>query len=212
MTHSRYIRSSRSLPDATACRRSRLLAASTRTSDADFLIAADAREAAGLENAQQSNLHLDRHLGHLVEKQRAAVGAFEAAAVRPRGAGEAAALVAEQFAFDQILGDRAAIDRDERPVLARERVGAASSRPVPCPSRFHRESSPAPWNATVDRARERGRASVGMRRTADRNARDVFRWISCCRAGRSIDRRVGRILGKISDALKLSKHGPLRCY
>ena len=37
--------------------------------------------AAGLQHAQQAHLHLRRHLGDLVEEQRAALGALEAAAV-----------------------------------------------------------------------------------------------------------------------------------
>ena len=63
---------------------------------------ADAHEGAGLEHAQQLDLQLERHLGDLVEEQRAAVGALEEALVLAVGAGEAALLVAEQLALDQV--------------------------------------------------------------------------------------------------------------
>jgi hypothetical protein len=76
---------------------------------------ADPHEGAGLEHAQQLHLQVERHLGDLVEEQRAAVGALEEAQVLPVGAGEAALLVAEDLAFDQVRRDRAAVDREERP-------------------------------------------------------------------------------------------------
>jgi len=46
---------------------------------ADFLIAADAREATRLEHAEQTHLHLHRHLGHLVQEERSAIGQFKPA-------------------------------------------------------------------------------------------------------------------------------------
>src|SRR5690606_10368365 len=52
------------------------------------------------------------------QEQRARVGAFEVPLVLPVGAGKAAALVAEQFAFDQVRRNGAAIDRNERLVAA----------------------------------------------------------------------------------------------
>ncbi len=48
---------------------------------AQFVLAADAREAAGLQDAQQAYLHFRRHLRHFVQEQRAAFGALEAAAM-----------------------------------------------------------------------------------------------------------------------------------
>ena len=74
----------------------------TRTSVSCGCGRADAHEGAGLEHAQQLDLQLERHLGDLVEEQRAAVGALEEALVLAVGAGEAALLVAEQLALDQV--------------------------------------------------------------------------------------------------------------
>ena len=45
----------------------------------DLFGAADAMEDAGLEHAQQLDLHLGRHLGDFVEEERAARGALEVA-------------------------------------------------------------------------------------------------------------------------------------
>ena len=54
----------------------------------------------------------------LVEKDRAGVGRFEAAGAVVDRAGERAADVAEQLAFQQALAQRAAVDAHERPVAA----------------------------------------------------------------------------------------------
>ena len=107
----------------------------TRTSTSMRPGRADAHEGAGLEHAQQLDLQLERHLGDLVEEQRAAVGALEVALVLPVGAGEAAPLVAEQLALDQVRRDRAAVDGEERAASRRRlrswTVCATSSLPVP---------------------------------------------------------------------------------
>jgi hypothetical protein len=80
----------------------------------DRLAAADPLDALRLERAQQLDLERDRHLRDLVEEERAAVRPLEDALLGLRGAGEAAAFVAEELALDQRLGDRTAVDRDER--------------------------------------------------------------------------------------------------
>ncbi len=72
-----------------------------------------------LQHAQQLHLQTHRHVADLIEQQRAAVGRLEQAAVLANRAGEGALHVAEQFAFQQVLGHGAAIDRDERPIAAR---------------------------------------------------------------------------------------------
>src|SRR5262249_50254708 len=79
----------------------------------DLGVAADARKASRFEHAQQPDLHVDGHLGELVQEQRAAVRALEAPAVRARCAGEAASLVTKELALDKRFRQRAAIDRDE---------------------------------------------------------------------------------------------------
>ena len=67
--------------------------------------AADPLELALLEDAQQLRLDRERQLADLVEEQRAAVGPLEAARPLAVGAGEGAALVAEQLGLEQRLGD-----------------------------------------------------------------------------------------------------------
>jgi hypothetical protein len=80
---------------------------------------ADTHETVGLQHPQQLHLQRRRHLRDLVEKQRAAVGAFEESKVLAVGACEAAAFVAEDLAFDQLRREGPAVHRDERSVAAR---------------------------------------------------------------------------------------------
>src|SRR5262249_28813232 len=71
-------------------------------------------EFAFLQHTQNLRLGDRRQVGHLVEEQRAAVGQLEAALLAAGGAGEGAALVTEQLRLEQRLGQRGAVDRDER--------------------------------------------------------------------------------------------------
>ena len=80
---------------------------------ADGLAAADAGELAVLQYAQQPGLCLRRHVADLVEEQRATTRLLEAAEATVHGAGEGAALVAEQLALDQLARDRRHVDGNE---------------------------------------------------------------------------------------------------
>ena len=84
----------------------------------DLAGAADPRDHLALEHAQQLGLQRQRHVADLVEEQRAAVGGLEEADLALVGAGERAALVAEQLALEQALGQRRAVELDQRPVAA----------------------------------------------------------------------------------------------
>jgi hypothetical protein len=68
-----------------------------------------------LEEPQELGLHRHRHLADLVEEQGAAGRRLDLAAGPLGGAGERAALVPEQLALEQRLGDRRAVDRHEGP-------------------------------------------------------------------------------------------------
>jgi hypothetical protein len=68
-----------------------------------------------LQDAQQLRLEGRRDLTDLVQEQRAAAGALEAAGTRRDGAGEGALFVAEQLALQHALGERLHVDGDERP-------------------------------------------------------------------------------------------------
>ena len=78
------------------------------------LQAADPGKFALLEHAQQLGLQFQRQIANLVEEQRARAGYLELARAPLGRAGERAALMAEQLAFDQAVRDRRAVDRDER--------------------------------------------------------------------------------------------------
>ncbi len=81
---------------------------------------------------------VEGQLADLVEEHGAAVRALEHAGERVGRAGEGTALVAEELALDQILGDGAAVEHLERAALAR-RVARAATRPrAPCRRRSRR--------------------------------------------------------------------------
>ncbi|MGY3344827.1 hypothetical protein ACVWYK_003596 [Bradyrhizobium sp. USDA 4470] len=80
--------------------------------------AADRGVFALLQHAQQTGLRLHRHVADFVEEKRPALGLLEPAGRARVGAGEGAALMAEQFGLDQVARDRRHVDRDERPVAA----------------------------------------------------------------------------------------------
>src|SRR5262249_29203763 len=89
--------------------------------DRDFL---RSRLSAGMDlhtfgEAQQ--LWLDRQIevAHFVEKQRAPLGRADHAGGRIERAGECAAAVAEELAFDELARERRAVERDERPASDR---------------------------------------------------------------------------------------------
>ena len=67
-----------------------------------------------LDRAQQLRLHRQRQVADLVEEERAAVGRLEEAFAVVVGAGERALAVAEELGLEQLLGNRAAVDRHER--------------------------------------------------------------------------------------------------
>ena len=80
----------------------------------DVLRVADAPDLALLDGPQELDLQQRRDLGDLVEEQRAAVGRGEEAHLVGDRAGERSLHVAEQLGLHQALGDRPAVDGDER--------------------------------------------------------------------------------------------------
>ena len=84
-----------------------------------LLARTDALELVFLQNAQQLRLSKERHLADLVQKERAALRHLDltdlAALFRAR---ERALLIAEEFAFKEIVGDARAVDGDERILVA----------------------------------------------------------------------------------------------
>src|SRR5581483_11077732 len=69
--------------------------------DGDFALATDALELALLEDAEELDLRGARQLADLVEQERAAVGALEAAEVARRRARESSLLVPEELALEE---------------------------------------------------------------------------------------------------------------
>src|SRR5579872_6940204 len=81
-------------------------------------VAAQPLELALLQNAQQFHLNGRWHIADFVQEYRSGIGLLELAWLGSLRSRERTLLVAEQFAFHQVLGNRRAIDFDQRPVLA----------------------------------------------------------------------------------------------
>ena len=90
--------------------------------DVDGLSAADAFETAFFEDAQEFGLDGHRQLADFVEEEGAVMSEVHFADLAGACSGERAALVAEEFVFDQAFGDGGAIQGDERLVAARGQV------------------------------------------------------------------------------------------
>src|ERR1700688_1704764 len=75
---------------------------------------ADAKYLAVLEDAEQLGLEIRAGLSDLVEEQGAARGPLEASRALLDSAGERPLLMTEQLALDHAVGQRLAIDREER--------------------------------------------------------------------------------------------------
>ena len=89
-----------------------------RTSTLIGWLPPDALEGAGLQHAQNLGLGGGRHVADLIQEERAVVALLELADALHGRAGEGAALVAEQFAFEQLLGNGGAVDGQERLLAA----------------------------------------------------------------------------------------------
>src|SRR5262249_10650174 len=79
-------------------------------------------------------LYLRAHLADFVEEQRSPGRLLELTRLALRRAGERAALVSEQLRFEQLFGERRAVEGDERAFAPRRRaVHEARSDFLPCP-------------------------------------------------------------------------------
>ena len=72
---------------------------------------ADAGDFALLEHAQQPHLRGERHLADFIEKDRAVISLLEDALMLRAGVGEGPLFVPEEFIFQQVFGDGAAVER-----------------------------------------------------------------------------------------------------
>ena len=100
--------------------------------DAERVVLADAADLARLEEPEQLDLHALVELADLVEEERAAVGDLEEPLAVGVGAGEGPLAVAEELALDEVLGQGAAVDRDERLAGAAGSCRAGCGRSAPC--------------------------------------------------------------------------------
>jgi len=85
-------------------------------------VAAEAFEFLLLEDAKEFGLEFQGKVADFIEKESAAVGELEAANFLADGAGESAALVAEEFGFEKAAGNGGAIDFDEGAIATRTEI------------------------------------------------------------------------------------------
>ncbi|MNE88598.1 hypothetical protein D3C80_1859220 [compost metagenome] len=79
-----------------------------------------------VQHAQQLDLQVERHALDLVEEQGAAAGVLDLADAPLAGAGEGVCLMAEDLALEQAFRQAAAVEGDERVVLAPAEVVQAA--------------------------------------------------------------------------------------
>ena len=84
-----------------------------RTSTGISSVPADPPDRPLLEDAEELDLGPGRHLAHLVQEDRPAVGRLEHPPLVDDRARERALDVAEELALEQVLGKGGAVDRDE---------------------------------------------------------------------------------------------------
>jgi hypothetical protein len=90
-----------------------LVAAITRTSTPHRVRVANALELPLLQDAEQLRLQRHAHRAHFIEEERAAVRLLDAPLARADSSRECSPHVSEELCFEQRLGDRTAVDRDE---------------------------------------------------------------------------------------------------
>src|SRR5262249_38558163 len=74
-----------------------------------------------LQDPQELRLDRPAHLADLVEEEHAPSRLLDPPGARDESAGERALLVTEQLRLEELLGERGAVERDERAVLPRRR-------------------------------------------------------------------------------------------
>src|SRR5690349_8167246 len=89
--------------------------------NAESFVRTNAFETLFLKDAQDLRLRAQAHVADFVEEKRAAVSLLEFTSLVFRRAGKTALDVAEELGFDEFLGDRRAIDFDERALTAKAR-------------------------------------------------------------------------------------------
>ena len=146
--------------------------------DPERLVLADPADLARFEEPEQLDLHALVQLADLVEEQRAAVGDLEEPLAVGLGAGEGPLAVAEQLALDQVLGQGAAVDRDERRCRRGGSCRGGSGRSVPCRCRSRPGSSR--WRRSGRWSRSGGgpAASPGVSPTSSRRPSAAFSRVS----------------------------------
>ena len=99
---------------------------------------AERGDLARFEEAEQLGLQIEAQLADFVEEEGAAAGGADEARVVAVGAGERAAAMAEELAFEQIARDGGAVEGDERLRRRGRSSGESRARGFPCRCRSRR--------------------------------------------------------------------------
>ena len=122
-----------------------------------------------LQHAQQLDLRRRRRLADFVEEERSAGGRGEEALLVLDRAGERSLHVAEQFALEQALGKRAAVDRQERPVGTRRQLVDVARDDFLTGARLALDRAPSIRSARRSRRGAARRSTTCSSRRAARN-------------------------------------------
>src|SRR6202030_4088061 len=95
-----------------------------------FDFAAEAAQLVIFKDSKQFGLSRHWHFPNLIEKNRSALGELKAAGASLESAREGTLFMAEDFAFDQGLGNSGAINGYERTVTARAQVAGGARHQV----------------------------------------------------------------------------------
>jgi hypothetical protein len=92
-----------------------------------------------LQHAKKFGLKFKGKVADFIEEESAAIGEFKAADFLTDGAGEGAALVAEEFGFEKTAGNGGAIDFDESAIAARAEIVDGAGEEFLAGARFAEE-------------------------------------------------------------------------
>ncbi|OIQ76326.1 hypothetical protein GALL_419930 [mine drainage metagenome] len=134
---------------------------------------ADRAHPALLHGAQQLGLHRQRQFADFVEKQRPPLRRREKAGVIGRRPGERTLAITEKFGFEQMLGNGAAVHRNERARGARAALVHGARGQLLARTRFtvdqnRRHATRHPEQGLLDREHHRRLADHALQRRAER--------------------------------------------
>ena len=154
-------------------------------------MAAHAVKTAVAQHAQQACLQLKRHVTNFIEEQSAAIGLLKTPAALALRAGESTALVAEQFAFEQLLRYGGGVDGHKRSACAGRMLVQGARHQLLTGAGFashqDRDMALAQTPDGAEHVLHRGRLTHHFRRIGTRGVGDFFAQAFLHRAANQFD-------------------------